>query len=110
MKHLGREGFRNIVKECWENTLYLEKRINEIDGLSIVCKPEINIIGLRASENNTKSICIIDENLRKLGWALGVFESLNLARIVVMPHIKRHHLEDFARDLEKVVKKMGLER
>ena len=110
MKHLGREGFRNIVKECWENTLYLEKRINEIDGIINVCKPEINIIGFRSSENITNSICIIDENLRKLGWALGVFENLNLARIVVMPHIKRYHLEEFARDLEKVVKKIRLER
>lgn len=109
MKHLGREGFRNMVKECWENTLYLEKRINEIDGIVNVCKPEINIIGLRASENITKSIHIIDENLRKLGWALGVFENLNLARIVLMPHIKRHHLEEFSLDLEKVVKKIRLE-
>lgn len=109
MKHLGREGFRNIIKECWENTLYLEKRINEIDGIVNVCKPEINIIGLRASENITKSIGIIDENLRKLGWALGVFENLNLARIVLMPHIKRHHLEEFSLDLEKVVKKIRLE-
>lgn len=109
MKHLGREGFRNMVKECWENTLYLEKRINEIDGIVNVCKPEINIIGLRASENITKSIGIIDENLRKLGWALGVFENLNLARIVLMPHIKRHHLEEFSLDLEKVVKKIRLE-
>jgi tyrosine decarboxylase/aspartate 1-decarboxylase len=110
MKHLGRKGFRNMVKECWENTLYLEKRIDEIDGIKNVCKPEINIIGLRASENITKSIHIIDENLRKLGWALGVFENLNLARIVLMPHIKRHHLEEFSLDLEKVVKKIRLER
>ena len=104
MKLLGREGFRNIVKECWENTLYLEKRIEEIDGMECAHKPQMNILGIKATNDLSDSICRIDDQLRKMGWALGVFKKLNLARVVIMPHIKRNHLDDFCSDLEHAVK------
>jgi tyrosine decarboxylase/aspartate 1-decarboxylase len=106
MKFLGREGFREIVKDCWENTLYLEKRIQEIKGIESAHRPQMNILGIKTTDGIPSSICKVDENLRKMGWGLGIFKKLNLARLVVMPHIKRNHLEDFCRDLEKVVKKI----
>ncbi|MHA1728916.1 MAG: tyrosine decarboxylase MfnA, partial [Promethearchaeota archaeon] len=112
MKYLGRDGFRKIVKECWENTLYLEKGINEIEGIEVPYKPSINIVGIKSTEKKVEgaqSVCRIDKNLRKIGWALGVFKKLNLARICVMPHITKKNIEKFLIDLEKVVKKIRIE-
>lgn len=109
MKHMGRAGFKKIVKDCYENTLYLEKRIKEIDGIDIAYPAKINVIGIKPCENITNSICRVDQELRKRGWALGLFRNLNIARIVCMPHIKRHHLEQFTEDLEESVKKIKSE-
>jgi hypothetical protein len=39
---------------------------------------------------------------------LGKFLDLNLIRVVIMPHVKREHLSNFAYDLEKIVKKLKL--
>lgn len=104
MKHLGRNGFKENVKRCWDNTQYFVKRVKEIEGIELACNPVINVVGIKASSNISKSICRIDEELRKKGWALGVFRNFNLARIVCMPHIHKEHLDDLLVDLEKAVK------
>ena len=38
----------------------------------------------------------------------GKFLDFNLIRVVIMPHVKREHLSQFAIDLEKFVKKLKL--
>ncbi|MCP4762631.1 MAG: tyrosine decarboxylase MfnA [archaeon] len=104
MKYYGRERFRKMIKECWDNTIFLKEHIKDIDGIEIACNPQINLIGFTSTKKNPKDIYLIDKELRKMNWALGVFEKLDLARIVVMPHNKRNHLEEFIVDLEKAVK------
>ena len=106
LQYFGKEGFTKIVKECWENTQFLSKRINEIEGIEVAHKPIINVIGIRPTKDIASSVCKVDDALRRKGWALGVFTKLNLARIVMMPHIKRPHLIEFADDLEKIVKQI----
>lgn len=106
MQYLGNSGFCEIVKRCWENTQYLVGRINEINGIEVAVPPKINIIGIKPSVDLKNSICKVDDNLREMGWALGVFKKLNLARIVCMPHIHRSHAEALADDLEKITEKL----
>lgn len=102
--YLGKEGYKNIVKECMEATSYFMKRINEIPGIKVVVKPIMNIIGI-TTENGEK-VEIIDEELRKKKWKLGLFNNLKILRAVIMPHVKKEHIDKFCIDLELITKKL----
>lgn len=106
MKYLGNKGFRDIIHNCMKNTHYLSKQINKIDGVKLAAEPLMNILGITTESG--ESICELDKMLRKHDWMLGKFEEFNLIRIVIMPHVKQSHLENFVRDLEIVVKDIGL--
>lgn len=106
MKSLGKKGFTKIIKRCMENTHFLAKGISEINGVKLVAEPKMNVVGI--STENNKSICEIDEELRKRNWMLGKFEDLNLIRIVVMPHVTKEHLTKFLEDLKEVLKKLKI--
>ncbi len=105
LKSLGINGFKEIVKKCMENTNYLAKRINEIKGIKLATDPVMNVVGI--TTENGKSICQIDENLRNEKWMVGKFEDFNLIRVVIMPHVQKIHLQNFAEDLDKIVKKLN---
>ncbi len=106
MKYLGMNGFKKILNKCMENTRYLCEGIKEIEGIRLATEPVMNIVGITTESG--ESICELDEELRKLHWMLGKFEDFNLIRIVIMPHITTSHLSKFIKDLENVVKKLGL--
>jgi len=106
MNYLGKNGFKKIISDCMENTKYLAKRITEIDGLKLAAEPVINVLGI--TTNSGKSICQIDEKLRKSKWMLGKFLDFNLIRAVIMPHIKKEQLDLFCEDLEKIVKRCDI--
>ncbi|MHA1341721.1 MAG: tyrosine decarboxylase MfnA [Promethearchaeota archaeon] len=106
MKKLGRSGFRNVVKECWENAQYLAKQIHNIHGIDIVTPIQMNIVGIKNTTKISQSICLVENELRKRGWALGVFRKFNLARVVCMPHIKRIHIDMLIDDLKDIIKEL----
>jgi tyrosine decarboxylase/aspartate 1-decarboxylase len=101
LKHLGIEGYTKIVKSCMNATQQLEKGIEQIENVELATKPVINIIGITSKNLD---ICQIDQELRKQKWSLGKFT--NTLRIVVMPHIKTQHIEQFLKDLEQITKKL----
>ncbi len=106
MNYLGKNGFKKIISDCMENTKYLGKRVRDIDGIRLVVEPVINVLGI--TTNSGKSICQIDEKLRKNRWMLGKFIDFNLIRAVIMPHVKKEHLDLFCEDLEKIVKQCNI--
>jgi len=106
MKYLGKKGFRKVVIRCMENTRYLANKIREIEGLKLAAEPTMNVVGI--TTENGKSICELDEELRKMDWMLGKFKDFNLIRVVVMPHVKENHLSRFAKDLKKVANILNL--
>ncbi|MHA1391086.1 MAG: hypothetical protein ACTSQT_02445 [Promethearchaeota archaeon] len=106
IKHLGVNGFKEIVKKCMENTKFLSQRISEIDGVKLAVDPVMNIVGITTESG--KSICELEKSLRDNKWMLGKFLDFNLVRVVIMPHVKREHLIEFSSDLEKIVKKLKL--
>ena len=105
MHHLGKDGFNMIVRECWDNTIYLKENIEDIQGLKLARNPVLNVLGLQFDDSNKKSITLLDKELRKDGWALGIFKEWNFARIVLMPHVKRSHIDAFLTDLKASMKK-----
>ena len=106
IKSLGLDGFKKIVYNCMENTKYLSKQINEIKGIKLVTKPIMNIVGITTEKG--ESVSKLDVELRKRNWMLGKFENFNLIRVVVMPHVKRVHLEKFCEDLAWIAKDLKL--
>jgi tyrosine decarboxylase/aspartate 1-decarboxylase len=105
LKHLGIEGYQKIVKNCMNVTQLLEKGIEKIENVELATKPVINIVGITSKNLD---ICQIDQELRKQKWALGKFTKL--LRIVIMPHVKTHHVEQFLTDLEQITKKLQLNK
>ncbi len=106
LKSLGIKGFTNIVKTCMENTKYLTKRINEIEGVKLATIPVMNVVGITTESG--ESICQIDEELRKRNWMVGKFKEFNLIRVVIMPHVQKTHLQNFTEDLEKIIRKLNI--
>lgn len=102
INYLGMEGYKNIVKECLQNTKYLKKRISDLKGVTIVTKPQLNVIGLKMEDDS--DISLLNNQLKKKNWKVGEFKDLNFLRIVCMPHVKRAHLANFCEDLEFILK------
>jgi tyrosine decarboxylase/aspartate 1-decarboxylase len=91
-KHLGRKGYRSIVKQCMENTMRLYEGIHGL-GLA-VRKPTMNILVFDGSRD-------VNLALTEREWQLSTTRSGEI-RLIVMPHVNETVVEDFLRDLEAV--------
>lgn len=101
MKHLGREGYRVIIRRCMELTWKLAEEVGRIDGLTLVARPVMNIVGIRSTAVDTG---LLAEELRRRGWAISLLD--DYIRVVVMPHIKISHIRAFLDDLKGALKKL----
>lgn len=95
-KSLGKEGFQKNANTCIRNTKHLQKGIKEL-GLELVVEPSLNILAFRSG--NTK---VLAEKLRNCGWFVSYVPRLDCIRIVVMPHVKRKHVDAFLADLSRL--------
>ncbi len=97
MRKMGLEGYKLMVKKCYENTLYMYDLLQE-KNIDVLLKPVMNIINIK-TESSEKIA-----NSLKPKWMVGYNKYDNLLRIVVMPHITKFIIDDFVMDLER---KMG---
>jgi tyrosine decarboxylase/aspartate 1-decarboxylase len=97
MTHLGREGYRRIIRRCMRLTLRLAEEIRKIEGMATVTEPTMNIVGLESDRFDVQRIA---QELRLRGWAVALFP--NHIRIVVMPHVHEQHIERFLEDLNRI--------
>jgi len=96
MKYLGREGYRNVSKQCMDVTNMLYDGVIE-SGFDPVTQPQLNIVAFRSKEISVDEIA---ERLEKLGWAVSKSSYPRAIRIIVMPHIKENHIKTFINDLK----------
>jgi tyrosine decarboxylase/aspartate 1-decarboxylase len=101
MQSLGRQGYDKIIKECMRLTFNLVEEIEEIKGLSVVTEPTMNVVGLTS---RIFDIHRIAKALRLRKWAISVFP--HHIRIVVMPHVRQRHIEEFVKDLTEITNTM----
>lgn len=101
LKRLGKEGYARMVKRCMNLTGRLAKEIPQIEGLDIVTKPTMNIVGLKSAAFDIRRIA---QELRTRGWAISLFPSH--IRIVLMPHLQEKHIDAFLADLNEIVNKL----
>ena len=102
MQFMGKQGFVENVRHCLENTYYLRDQIEEIPQLKIAAEPDMNVLGIQLTPKANMSLDKFNLLLRKKGWALGVFEQWDLLRTVMMPHIKKSHIENFVSDVKAI--------
>lgn len=98
IKHLGFSGYLSIVGRVMELSRWLAERIKEVEGLSLVREPVLNIVSFTST---SMDIYRVGEELRDMGW--GVSAHRGYIRIVIMPHVEREHLEEFIGDLREII-------
>ncbi|WP_048058012.1 tyrosine decarboxylase MfnA [Methanothermococcus okinawensis] len=98
MKLLGKEGYKNIVSKCMDNTHYLVKKAKEY-GFEPVINPVLNIVALK--DDNPSETCL---KLRQIGWYVSICKCVGALRIILMPHVKKEHIDEFIGALASVKK------
>ncbi|ANF22346.1 tyrosine decarboxylase MfnA [Thermococcus piezophilus] len=95
IKHLGFEGYKEVVKRAMELSRWFAKQIKKIPGVYLIREPMLNIVSF-----GTKNLEDVEKELKRRGW--GISAHRGYIRIVMMPHVKREHLEKFLGDLREV--------
>jgi tyrosine decarboxylase/aspartate 1-decarboxylase len=98
LKHLGREGYRKIATRCMELTHYLAEGIGKA-GFELITEPELNIVAFRSSKLTMDEI---SNGMVDRGWLPSISAYPKAIRIIIMPHIKKEHLENFLADLKSI--------
>jgi tyrosine decarboxylase/aspartate 1-decarboxylase len=98
LKHLGREGYREVATQCMEITHKLAEGIKEA-GFELVTEPELNIVPFYSSKIPVKEIA---RRLEDKGWAVSLASYPRAIRVIVMPHLKEEHIDAFLEDLKTI--------
>lgn len=98
LKHLGKDGYQKIAVECMELTYFLADGIKKA-GFELVSPPQLNIVAFRSKNISVDEIA---HHLEDKGWAVSMASCPDSIRIIVMPHLKREHIEVFLVDLELI--------
>jgi tyrosine decarboxylase/aspartate 1-decarboxylase len=97
MRAMGREGYKENVGRCMENTTYLANKVKEM-GLSLPIEPIMNICGIIVDDPAR-----VREELDKKNWKVSLSRHPDCLRVVVMPHVTDQVIDSFLRDLEEVL-------
>lgn len=98
MKHLGREGYQEIVKECMRRTRIARDRINNNPLLGSAIEPVMNIIGIKSKEVPLEKLV---HRLETKGWRPSTSPIPPTLRLIVMPHVTEGALNAFLNDLDE---------
>ena len=96
IKHLGFEGYKEIVRNAMDLSRWFASELKKIPGVKLVREPLLNIVSF-----STENLEDVEEELKARGW--GISAHRGYIRIVMMPHVKREHLEEFLDDLKDVL-------
>ncbi len=96
IKHLGFEGYKGIVGRAMELSRWFASELKRIPGVYLIREPVLNIVSFGAEELER-----VEEELKRRGW--GISAHRGYVRIVMMPHVRREHLEEFLKDLRGIL-------
>lgn len=99
LKHLGFEGYKAIVKEKMELARWFAGELKKIPGIYLIREPVLNIVSF-----SSEKLEELENELKARGW--GISAHRGYIRIVIMPHVKREHLEAFLRDLGEIARRL----
>ena len=97
MNLLGKEGYKEIISECMENTHYTINKMKEI-GLKPIIDPIMNIASFHHDEPER-----VVEEVNGMGWNISLTINPSGLRFVIMPHVKKESIDDMADLLGDIV-------
>ncbi len=97
MKHLGKDGYRKIVKKCMKMTDMLVQGTRKL-GVEPLIEPVMNIVALDVPDLDE-----VRKKLRAKGWITSITRNPRAMRIIVMPHMNENSIELFISDLEMCI-------
>ncbi len=95
MMHLGRDGYKKIVKRCMKMTHRLVNGARE-SGVTPVIDPVMNIVALEIPQLDH-----VRKELRTKGWFTSITRSPRAMRLIIMPHIEEETIDLFISDLRE---------
>ncbi len=98
LKHLGCDGYQKIAGKCMEMTKLLVPGVKDA-GFQLVTEPQLNIVTF---VGEGMSVYDIAAQLEEKGWAVSISSHPKAIRIIVMPHVKKEHVEAFVEDLRQI--------
>ncbi len=99
IRHLGFKGYTEVVERVMGLSRWFAVRIKNTAGLRLVRDPVLNIVSFTSTRLGE-----LERNLRRMGW--GVSAHRGYIRIVIMPHVRREHLEAFMNDVSSILSSM----
>ncbi|MFW5927892.1 MAG: tyrosine decarboxylase MfnA [Thermoplasmatota archaeon] len=97
MNLLGKEGYKEIVAECMENTHYTVNKMKEV-GLEPVIEPVMNIASFHFDEPER-----VVKEVNGMGWNISLTVNPSGLRFVIMPHVKKESIDEMAEILEDII-------
>ncbi|MBC7118653.1 MAG: tyrosine decarboxylase MfnA, partial [Methanobacteriaceae archaeon] len=98
MKYMGREGYIRVVKDSMKITHFLARELKRC-GFELVTEPQLNIVAFNSPDMPPEALA---HQLGLKGWSVSISSYPPAVRIVLMPHIKREHIEAFMEDLTRI--------
>jgi tyrosine decarboxylase/aspartate 1-decarboxylase len=99
MRHLGREGFQEMVDYCMDLTRHLTLGARKI-GIEPFIEPVMNVVALKVP-----STAEVREELMKRDWHVSMTREPNRAlRLILMTHMTRENVNLFLKDLEEILR------
>lgn len=99
MRHLGRQGYRELIKECMKQTEHAYNRVRQNPMIEAAIEPVMNILGIISKE---RSLDETVEEMEKRGWRMATSPVPPTMRLVVMPHVTEGAINAFFNDLDAV--------
>lgn len=100
LNYYGMEGYQKIVKDAMELTEYTYNKLSNMEHIDITCKPQLNLISFTS---DIKDVDTLKQELYDYGWRVSVAQKPHVLRLVLMPHVKREHIDKFLIDLKSVL-------
>jgi len=102
LKYLGRDGYLKLVRSAQDASQKIVAAVNDIEGLEMMGKAQINMLALRATDFN---IFPLADAMKERGWFIqpqfGFANSCENMHLSVGPH-NAHRIDEFVKDLKEM--------
>ena len=99
MKHLGREGYRDLAQEVMKTTLRIRSGIEDFNSLEIIGNPQMSVLAFTSKSGN---IFNIGDALHRKGWDLDRLQFPDALHLTVT-RLNVGMEEEFLKDLAEIL-------
>ena len=100
INYYGMDGYADIVEDSINLTGYTYNKLRQMKNVNVIVKPELNVIAFNVDD---MKVNVLKEELFKKGWRVSNTVKPYAIRLVLMPHVKREHIDEFLSDLEEII-------